>query len=156
SKMRFISAQFEALLTNDLWLQNAQHANRMARLLQREVSKFPQVKIVYKVEANGVFAKIPRHAIAKLQKRYFFYVWNEEESVVRWMCSFDTTAEDVQQFAKFAQIYQLSMASPVKRTAFLNWLLKRIELPANEDCTVEVWRRIPHPDTQVLGGVEIV
>src|SRR6266496_980020 len=101
SKMRFISAQFEALLTNDLWLQNAQRANRMARLLQKEVSKIPQVKIVYKVEANGVFAKIPRQAIAKLQKRYFFYVWNEEESVVRWMCSFDTTAEDVQQFAKF-------------------------------------------------------
>ena len=101
SKMRFISAQFDALLTNNLWLQNAQHANRMARLLQREVSKFPQVKIVYKVEANGVFAKIPRQAIAKLQKRYFFYVWNEEESVVRWMCSFDTTVEDVQQFAKF-------------------------------------------------------
>src|SRR5947209_401349 len=101
SKMRFISAQFDALLTNNLWLQNAQHANRMARLLQKEVSKIPQVKIVYKVEANGVFAKIPRHAIAKLQKRYFFYVWNEEESVVRWMCSFDTTAEDVRQFAKF-------------------------------------------------------
>jgi len=101
SKMRFISAQFDALLTNNLWLQNAQHANRMARLLQKEVSKIPQVKIVYKVEANGVFAKIPRHAIAKLQKRYFFYVWSEEESVVRWMCSFDTTAEDVQQFAKF-------------------------------------------------------
>ena len=101
SKMRFISAQFDALLTNNLWLQNAQHANRMARLLQKEVSKIPQLKIVYKVEANGVFAKIPRQSIAKLQKRYFFYVWNEEESVVRWMCSFDTTAEDVQQFAKF-------------------------------------------------------
>jgi len=101
SKMRFISAQFDALLTNNLWLQNAQHANRMARLLQKEVSKIQQVKIVYKVEANGVFAKIPRHAIAKLQKRYFFYVWNDEESVVRWMCSFDTNAEDVQQFAKF-------------------------------------------------------
>jgi threonine aldolase len=101
SKMRFISAQFDALLTNNLWLQNAQHANRMARLLEKEVTKIPQVKIVYKVEANGVFAKIPRQAIAKLQKRYFFYVWNEEESVVRWMCSFDTTAEDVQQFAKF-------------------------------------------------------
>jgi threonine aldolase len=101
SKMRFISAQFDALLTNNLWLQNAQHANRMARLLEKEVTKIPRVKIVYKVEANGVFAKIPRQAIAKLQKRYFFYVWNEEESVVRWMCSFDTTAEDVQQFAKF-------------------------------------------------------
>jgi threonine aldolase len=56
---------------------------------------------VYKVEANGVFAQIPRQAIARLQKRYFFYVWNEEESVVRWMCSFDTTEEDVKQFAGF-------------------------------------------------------
>jgi len=59
------------------------------------------VKIVYKVEANGVFARIPKRAIAKLQKRYFFYVWNEEQSVVRWMCSFDTTEEDVQKFAQF-------------------------------------------------------
>jgi len=59
------------------------------------------VKIVYKVEANGVFARIPKRAIAKLQKRYFFYVWNEEQSVVRWMCSFDTTEGDVQKFAQF-------------------------------------------------------
>ncbi len=101
SKMRFISAQLDTLLSNDLWLKNAQHANRMARLLQKEVSKIPQVKIVYKVEANGVFARIPKHAIAKLQKRYFFYVWNEEQSVVRWMCSFDTTQGDVQKFAQF-------------------------------------------------------
>jgi threonine aldolase len=101
SKMRFISAQFEALFTNDLWLQNARHANRMAQLLKREVSKIPQVKIIYNVEANGVFAQIPRKAIAKLQKRYFFYVWNQAQSVVRWMCSWDTTAEDVKQFAEF-------------------------------------------------------
>jgi threonine aldolase len=101
SKMRFISAQLDTLLSNGLWLKNAQHANRMARLLQKEIGKIPQAKIVYKVEANGVFARIPQHAIAKLQKRYFFYVWNEEQSVVRWMCSFDTTEEDVKQFAKF-------------------------------------------------------
>jgi threonine aldolase len=101
SKMRFISAQFEALFTNDLWLQNAQHANRMAQLLKRELSKIPQVKIIYNVEANGVFAQIPPKAIAKLQKRYFFYVWNEAQSVVRWMCSWDTTADDVKQFAEF-------------------------------------------------------
>ena len=101
SKMRFISAQFEALFTNDLWRKNAEHSNRMAALLQKEISRIPRVKIVYPVEANGVFAQIPRPAIAKLQKRYFFYVWNEEQSVVRWMCSFDTTAEDVKQFAKF-------------------------------------------------------
>jgi len=101
SKMRFISAQFEALLTNDLWLRNARHANRMARLLEKEIRKIPQVKIVYPVEANGVFVKIPHRAIARLQKRYFFYVWDENESVVRWMCSFDTTEEDVKQFVKF-------------------------------------------------------
>lgn len=101
SKMRFISAQLDALLTGDLWLKSAQHANRMARLLQKKLSEIPQVKIVYKVEANGVFVKIPRPAIAKLQKRYFFYVWNEQQSVVRWMCSFDTTEQDVKQFASF-------------------------------------------------------
>ena len=98
---RFIAVQFEALLTNDLWKRSAEHANRMARLLQKKLSEIPQVKIVYKVEANGVFAKIPRSAIARLQKRYFFYVWNEQQSVVRWMCSFDTTEEDVKEFAKF-------------------------------------------------------
>jgi threonine aldolase len=101
SKMRFISAQFEALLSNDLWRKNAQHANRMAWLLEERVSRIPEVKMVHPVEANGVFAKIPHPAVARLQKRYFFYVWDEEESVVRWMCSFDTTEEDVKQFARF-------------------------------------------------------
>jgi threonine aldolase len=101
SKMRFISAQLDALLSNNLWLANAQHSNRMAKLLEKEVRKIPGIKIVYKVEANGVFAKIPRSAIAKLRKRYFFYVWNEEHSVVRWMCSFDTTEKDVRDFARF-------------------------------------------------------
>ena len=101
SKMRYISAQLEALLSNDLWRKNAQHANQMAKLLQKEIGKIRNVKIVYKVEANGVFAQIPRQAIAKLQKRYFFYVWEDEKSVVRWMSSFDTTKRDVRQFAKF-------------------------------------------------------
>src|SRR5580704_3854868 len=101
SKMRFLSVQMEALLTNDLWRRSAEHANRMARLLEQEVNEIPRVQIVYPVEANGVFAKIPREAIQKIQERYFFYVWSEEESVVRWMCSFDTTEEDVRQFSEF-------------------------------------------------------
>ena len=100
SKMRYMAVQMEALLTNDLWKRNAEHANRLARLLEREVKKIPRVRIVYPVEANGVFAQIPREAIAKIQERYFFYVWSEEESVVRWMCSFDITEEDVFQFAR--------------------------------------------------------
>jgi threonine aldolase len=100
SKMRFLSVQMEALLTNDLWRRNAEHANRMARLLEQEVRKIPGVKVVYPVEANGVFAQIPRDAIKKIQERYFFYVWSEEESVVRWMCSFDTTDGDVREFVQ--------------------------------------------------------
>jgi threonine aldolase len=103
SKMRFMSAQMEALLTNDLWRRNAEHANTMAQLLQQEISKIPGVRIVYPVEANGVFAQIPHQAIAPIQERYFFYVWSEQESVVRWMCSFDTTAEDVRNFAQFVR-----------------------------------------------------
>ena len=101
SKMRFISAQLAALLTNDLWLTNARHSNRMARLLEAELRRIPGVKIHYHVEANGVFARIPREAIEKIQQRYFFYVWIEEENVVRWMCSFDTTEQDVREFARF-------------------------------------------------------
>ena len=100
SKMRFIAAQFEALLTNDLWRRSAEHANRMARRLEAELRKIPQVKVIWKVEANGVFAQIPRHAVETIKDRYFFYMWIEEECIVRWMCSFDTTEDDVKGFAK--------------------------------------------------------
>ena len=103
SKMRYMSAQMEALLTNDLWRRNADHANRMAQLLEQTLRKIPGIKIVYPVQANGVFAQIPREAIQRIQERYFFYVWSEAESVVRWMCSFDTTEEDVREFAKFVE-----------------------------------------------------
>ncbi|HEY1660458.1 MAG TPA: low specificity L-threonine aldolase [Candidatus Sulfotelmatobacter sp.] len=100
SKMRFIAAQFEALLTGDLWRRSAEHANRMAHLLEKEIRQIPEIKIVWKVEANGVFAQIPRHAIEKIKEHYFFYVWIEEESIVRWMCSFDTTEDDIRKFAE--------------------------------------------------------
>ena len=101
SKMRYLAVQMEALLTNHLWRRNADHANRMARMLEQEVKKIPRVRIAYPVESNGVFAQIPRAAMKKIQDRYFFYVWNEEESLARWMCSFDTTEADVQEFAQF-------------------------------------------------------
>jgi len=103
SKMRFIAVQFDVLLSNDLWLKSARHANQMARLLKKELGKIRRVKVLYPVEANGVFARIPRAAIAKLKRRYFFYVWDEKQSIVRWMCSFDTTEEDVRKFAAFVE-----------------------------------------------------
>ena len=100
SKMRFIAVQFETLLSNNLWLKSAQHANKMAKLLEREVRKIPAVEVICPVQANGVFARIPRTAIPRIMKKYFFYVWNEDQSTVRWMCSFDTTEEDIRDFVK--------------------------------------------------------
>jgi threonine aldolase len=98
SKMRFLSCQFEALLSDDLWLKNAGHANRMARLLEREMRWLPGVEIVQPVQANGVFAKIPKAVISTLQEKSFFYVWNEARDEVRWLCSWDTTEEDIRGF----------------------------------------------------------
>jgi len=100
SKMRYISAQFTALLSNDLWLKNATHANKMAKLLAEKVSAIPQIEITQPVETNGVFAIMPAEAIEKLQKRYFFYVWDETHSEVRWMTSFSTTRDDVEKFVE--------------------------------------------------------
>jgi threonine aldolase len=98
SKMRFVAAQFEALLSNDLWLHNARHANQMAQKLGAGVAQIPAIALSRPVQANAVFAMIPRMCIAPLQEQYFFYVWDEAANEVRWMTSFDTTDEDVESF----------------------------------------------------------
>ena len=103
SKMRFISAQFEALLSGDLWKRSATHANRMARILATELEKVPQIKLTQPVEANGVFATVPSKYIPILQKKYFFYVWNEEINEIRLMTSFDTTEDDIAQFVELVK-----------------------------------------------------
>jgi threonine aldolase len=104
SKMRFISAQFEALLSNDLWKRNAEHANQMAKLLEVELRKNKTVSITQKVEANGIFALMPPSIIPVLQEEHFFYVWNDKTSEVRLMCSFDTTEEDIKSFSQRLQL----------------------------------------------------
>jgi len=98
SKMRYIAAQFDAILSNDLWKKNAAHSNRMAKILAEEVAKIPQIQITQKVQGNGVFAIIPRNIIEPLQAEYFFYEWDESCDEVRWMTSWDTTEEDIQNF----------------------------------------------------------
>ncbi len=98
SKMRYISAQFEAYLSNGLWKDNARHANAMAALLKGGIDEIPSIRITQKVETNGVFAIIPGECIQDLQKEFFFYVWNEAVSEVRWMTSFDTQVADIEGF----------------------------------------------------------
>lgn len=98
SKMRFVSAQFTAYLSNGLWLKNAQHANRMAEILASRLERFPGIEITQRVEANGVFAIIPREYVEEIQKEFFFYIWDEEGPVVRLMTSWDTKDEDIERF----------------------------------------------------------
>lgn len=104
SKMRFVGAQFQVYFENDLWKETATHANKMAKLLESEVSKIPGIKIIEPVEANGVFAKIPTELIEPLQKEFFFYIWNEKKSEVRWMTSFDTTETEIYQFVELIKM----------------------------------------------------
>src|SRR5580704_3398846 len=88
SKMRFISAQFEALLGTDLWLRSATHANALTRRLEASIRDLPGVEIKHPVEANSIFATLPAEVTARLQRTFSFYVWNESEGEVRWMTAF--------------------------------------------------------------------
>ncbi|MBC7693549.1 MAG: low specificity L-threonine aldolase [Methylotenera sp.] len=108
SKMRFISAQFEVLLSGmpgqELWRINARHANAMAKKLESALAGLAEVKISRPAQANAVFATLPRNVISELQKIFSFYIWGSAQEAtraeVRWMASFNTTAEDVEAFVE--------------------------------------------------------
>jgi threonine aldolase len=99
SKMRFISAQFEALLEDDLWIDNGRQANTMAQELLRAITGIPKVEVIFPVQANSVFARIPPAMLEPLQQETFFWPWDERAGLVRWMCAFDTVPEDITRFA---------------------------------------------------------
>jgi len=98
SKMRFVGAQFQAYFENDLWKETASHANKMAKLLEKEITQIPEITITEPVDANGIFAAIPPEIIKPLQEKFFFYMWNEQKSEVRWMTSWDTTEDEILEF----------------------------------------------------------
>jgi threonine aldolase len=100
SKMRFLAAQFDALLSDELWLRCASHANAMAARLAQAAGEIPGVTITRPVQTNAVFARLPPGARAALQERFAFYVWDERSGEVRWMCSWDTSEDDVDGFAE--------------------------------------------------------
>jgi threonine aldolase len=102
SKMRFLAAQVDALMTDDLWLATARRANAMARLLASSLADLPGLKLAYPVEANGVFAEIDRDATGELQQDWSFQVWQDtspDRCIVRWMTAFDTSEADVAALA---------------------------------------------------------
>lgn len=97
SKSRFIGAQFQALFGGELWRKNAEHVNAMAKRLEAAVKDV--VHVSRPVQANAVFAVMPKAAMQKVREQFFFYVWDEHTGEVRWMTSFDTTEADVDAFA---------------------------------------------------------
>jgi threonine aldolase len=98
SKMRFLGAQFNALLADDLWLRNAAHANAMATRLAAGLAVLPEVEVVYPVQADAVFARLDPGHVAALQRDWMFHVWDEATSTVRWMTAFDTEESDIDEF----------------------------------------------------------
>jgi threonine aldolase len=99
SKMRFLSAQVVAMLEGDLWSRSAAHANAMAGLLAERVAGIPGVRLTRVPQANALFATLPRALADAVRADFPFYTWDEVTGEVRWMCSWDTTEDDVQQFA---------------------------------------------------------
>jgi threonine aldolase len=100
SKMRFISAQFIAYFRNDLWKKSALLSNSMAKLLFEKVKDIDEIRITQPVQSNGVFVILPVQVAENLSKHYFFYPWNEKISEYRWMTSWDTTEEDIEDFVR--------------------------------------------------------
>jgi threonine aldolase len=103
SKMRFLSAQVVAMLEGDLWSRSATHANAMALLLAQRVVGVPGVQLTRPPQANAVFATLPRALADAVRPDFPFYTWDEATGEVRWMCSWDTTEDDVAQFAAALQ-----------------------------------------------------
>ncbi|MCU1490954.1 MAG: low specificity L-threonine aldolase [Acidimicrobiaceae bacterium] len=100
SKMRFVSAQLLALLEGDLWLSSARHANEMARRLRAGAEELPEIRFTQATEANALFAVLPPGVADEVRQRYRFYDWDSRSGEVRWMCSWDTTEDDVDGFLK--------------------------------------------------------
>lgn len=99
SKMRFLSAQMIALLEGDLWKRNADHANDMAKLLETNLRRHcPQLPILHPVQSNALFVELPPHVIKKLQERTFFWIWDQEKSIARFMTGWDTEASFIEKF----------------------------------------------------------
>jgi len=100
SKMRFISAQLVSLYDGDLWQRNAAHANAMAARLRAAVEAVPGVSFAYPTQANGVFARLPEGVADRVRDAFFFYDWDAAAREVRWMCTWDTTEDDVDALAR--------------------------------------------------------
>ncbi len=104
SKMRYLAAQWLPYLEEDLWLENARHANTMAVRLAKVLARHPGIKFTQKVESNQIFCIVPSEMLARLREKYFFYMWNEEAREARFVTSWDTTDKDIEEFGQMLSL----------------------------------------------------
>lgn len=99
SKMRFLAAQFLAWLEDDLWLELARHANAMTARLVDALNAHPDVAFATPARCNMLFPMLPAAALAALHEQFYFYTWDEQRSIARWVTAFDTQPADVDDLA---------------------------------------------------------
>jgi threonine aldolase len=99
SKMRFVAAQFLALLTDELWLELAGHSNAMARQLHAATTGIPGVELGAPPQVNSLFPVLSPELSKPLQDWSFFWPWDPSRRQYRWMTAWDTTDDDVAGFA---------------------------------------------------------
>jgi threonine aldolase len=110
AKMRFVSAPWVGVLESGAWLRNARHANAMARLLEEGLRSLPGVRVVYPVQANGVFVELPPGWAEALHRRgWFFYTIAGAERLV---CSWDTQPGDITAFLRDLQALAAGPGAP--------------------------------------------
>jgi threonine aldolase len=100
SKMRYLAAQFMALFDEDLWKENALHANRLAKLLEEKLTSFPFIHIVHPVESNALFVQAPKEFLLALEKESYFVIWEPLQNIARWMTAWDTKESDIEDFIR--------------------------------------------------------
>ncbi|MDQ6632123.1 MAG: low specificity L-threonine aldolase [Verrucomicrobiota bacterium] len=100
SKMRFLSAPWVGLLKEGAWLRHAAHANQMAKNLEQGIRQIPNLQLVFPTETNSVFARVPEKIIIAMRKRGWQFFTHVSPGDCRWMCSWDTTEEDIQNFLR--------------------------------------------------------
>lgn len=113
SKTRFLAAQFYAYLKDDLWLEIARHATRAAKSLSERLEReFPEIRVSLPVESNAVFVQLPKPWISPMREKYFFYIWDADKNLCRWMTSFDWQEETTEQL--ISVIREVKKCFPVK------------------------------------------
>jgi len=106
SKMRFVSAQFVAYLSNELWKENASNANNMGKYFADRLLEIPGVTLKSKPETNMLFVYMKKDLINSLQKEFDFYLIDEETNLIRLVTSFDTSKDDIDNFIEFIKNIQ--------------------------------------------------